>query len=121
MNLATLLSTPIGELLRQKKQVGTRRRAQKPSPGSTICCAGLRMTVQVGLSDDLWQWLVALGWRELGSGENRLHFKALPTALVARLFDSPEEERQRVLIAAIRETTRPHAQPPRLAERVQSA
>jgi hypothetical protein len=120
MNLATLLSTPIGELLGNRKEVSRRRTASKPRIGSTICCAGLRMTVQAGLSDDLWQWLLALGWRELGPGENRLNFKALPSALVARLFDSPADERQRILIAAIRETTRPVSASGRLAERVVS-
>lgn len=44
-----------------------------------------------------------LGWRELQPRENRLHFKPLPTALVTRLFDSGEDERERLLLAAIRQ------------------
>jgi hypothetical protein len=103
MNWSTLLSTPISELLGRKKEQQRRREASKPAIGATLCCAGLRMTVQAGMSDDLWQWLVKLGWRELQPRENRLHFKPLPTALVTRLFDCLEDDRERVLLAAIRQ------------------
>lgn len=103
MNWSTLFSTPIGELLGRKKEQQRRRVASKPAIGATLCCAGLRLTVQAGLSDDLWQWLVKLGWRELQPRENRLHFKPLPTSLVTRLFDCREEERERILLAAIRQ------------------
>ena len=97
------MSTPIGELLGRKKEQQRRREASKPAIGATLCCAGLRMSVQAGLSDDLWRWLVKLGWRELQPRENRLHFKPLPTALVTRLFDCQEDERERILLAAIRQ------------------
>lgn len=103
MNWSTLFSTPIGELLGRKREQQRRREASKPAIGATLCCAGLRMSVQAGLSDDLWQWLVKLGWRELQPRENRLHFKPLPTALVTRLFDCRPEERERILLAAIRQ------------------
>jgi hypothetical protein len=103
MNWSTLFSTPVSELLGRKKEQQRRREASKPAIGATLCCAGLRMTVQAGLSDDLWQWLVKLGWRELLPRENRLHFKPLPTALVTRLFDCPADDRERVLLAAIRQ------------------
>lgn len=104
MDLTTLFSTPVGELLWKKKQALHRRAAAKPAIGATLCCGGLRMSVQAGLSDDLWQWLVKLGWRELGPRENRLQLKPLPTALVTRLFDCSPEERERILLAAIRQT-----------------
>lgn len=103
MNWSTLLNTPIGELLGRKKEQQRRRVASKPAIGATLCCAGLRMAVQAGLSDDLWHWLVKLGWRELQPRENRLHFKPLPTTLVTRLFDCQEEDRERILLAAIRQ------------------
>ena len=106
MNWATLLNAPVGELLWRKKQDLRLREASKPPIGATICCAGLRMTVQAGLSEDLWCWLVARGWRELASGENRLQLKPLATTLVTRLFDSQPEERERVLANAIRQVTR---------------
>lgn len=103
MDWSTLFSTPVSELLGRKKEQLRRREASKPAIGATLCCAGLRMTVQAGLGDDLWQWLVKLGWRELQPRENRLNFKPLPTALVTRLFDCPADDRERVLLAAIRQ------------------
>lgn len=103
MDWSTLFSTPVSELLGRKKEQQRRREASKPAIGATLCCAGLRMTVQAGLSEDLWQWLVKLGWRELQPRENRLHFKPLPTSLVTRLFDCPADDRERILLAAIRQ------------------
>lgn len=106
MNWAMLLYAPVGELLWKKKLDLRRREDSKPQIGATICCAGLRMTVQAGLSDDLWHWLVGQGWRELAPGENRLRLKPLATTLVTRLFDSQPAERERVLTNAIRQVTR---------------
>jgi hypothetical protein len=103
MDWSTLFSTPVSELLGRRKEQQRRRDASKPAIGATLCCAGLRMTVQAGLSDDLWQWLVKLGWRELQPRENRLHFKPLPTSLVTRLFDCLPDDRERILLAAIRQ------------------
>ena len=102
MDWSTLFSTPIGELLGRRSERQRDREASRPAIGATLCCAGLRMTVQAGMGDDLWQWLVRLGWRELRPGENRLQFKPLPTSLVTRLFDGPATDRDRVLLAAIR-------------------
>ncbi len=106
MNWAMLLNAPVGELLWKKKPDSSRGQAHKPPIGSTIRCSGMRMTVQAGLSDDLWHWLVSLGWRELQPGENRLQLKPLPTTLVTRLFDAQPEERERALMNAIRQITR---------------
>ena len=106
MNWATLLYAPVGDLLWKKKHDLRLREANKPAIGATICCSGMRMSVQAGLSDDLWHWLVGLGWRELASGENRLQLKPLPTTLVTKLFDSQPAEYERVLMSAIRQITR---------------
>lgn len=102
MDWSDLLSTPIGELLGRRKATPRGRPVARPATGATLCCAGLRMTVQAGMTDDLWQWLSGLGWRELQPRENRLHFRPLATALVNRLIDGPSSERDRVLLAAIR-------------------
>ena len=106
MNWEMLLYAPVGELLWKKKQDLHRGRASKPAIGATICCSGMRMSVQAGLSDDLWHWLVSLGWRELAPGENRLQLKPLSTTLVTRLFDAQPTEWERVLMNAIRQVTR---------------
>ena len=106
MNWATLLYAPVGELLWKRKQDLRLHAASKPAIGATICCSGMRMSVQAGLSDDLWHWLVSQGWRELAPGGNRLQLKPLPTALVTKLFDAQPEDRERVLMNAIRQITR---------------
>jgi hypothetical protein len=108
MNLATILNTPLSELLGRRKPVPPpRAAAPKPRMGATLCSAGLRMTVQAGITDEMWQWLSALGWRELRPGENRLHYKALSTSLVNRMYDVAPDDRQKILLLAIREATRP--------------
>ncbi|HKO66442.1 MAG TPA: hypothetical protein VJU53_01445 [Burkholderiaceae bacterium] len=118
MNWAMLLYAPVGELLWKKKEDLRLREANKPPIGATICCSGMRMSVQAGLSDDLWHWLVSLGWRELAPGENRLQLKPLPTTLITKLFDSQPEEYERVLTSAIRHITRrPSAKQAKQAER----
>lgn len=107
MNWATLFNAPVGDLLWRKRQELRGRTDCKPPIGATICCSGLRMTVQAGLSDELWRWLVGRGWRELERGENRLRLKPLPTTLVTRLFDATVEDRERALNNAIRQVVRP--------------
>ncbi len=108
MNFAAILNMPLTELLGRRKPAPPRRAlAPKPRMGATLCCAGLRMTVQAGLTDEMWSWLAALGWRELRGGENRLHYRALSSPLVNRLYDVAPDDRQKILLLAIREATRP--------------
>ena len=108
MNFAAILNMPLTELLGRRKPAPPRRAlAPKPRMGATLCCAGLRMTAQAGLTDEMWSWLAALGWRELRSGENRLHYRALSSPLVNRLYDVAPDDRQKILLRAIREATRP--------------
>jgi hypothetical protein len=104
MEFSKLLNTPLGELFGRRRIAATA--AAKPGTGATLCCAGMRMTVQAGLTDEMWSWLSALGWRELRKGENRLHFRPLPSSLVPRLYDVTPQDRQRVLLSAIREAGR---------------
>jgi hypothetical protein len=111
MNFASILNMPLSDLLgRRKPAQRVKVAAPKPRMGATLCCAGLRMTVQAGLTDEMWEWLAALGWRELRSGENRLHYRALSSSLVNRLYDVAPDDRQKVLLLAIREATRPPRQ-----------
>ncbi len=84
-----ILNTPLSELLgRKKAPPRIKVAAPKPRMGATLCCAGLRMTVQAGLTDELWEWLGALGWRELQKRRKPLALQPLSTSLVNRLFDS---------------------------------
>jgi hypothetical protein len=112
MNFAVILNTPLSQLI-GRKQPKPLRAAELPKArmGTTLCSAGLRMTVQAGLTDEMWQWLVSLGWRELRSGENRLHYRALSSSLVNRLYDVAPDDRHKVLLLAIKEATRPSREP----------
>jgi hypothetical protein len=108
MNLAAILNTPLSQLIgRRQPQPPRAAVGPKPRMGATLCCAGLRMTVQAGLTDEMWRWLASVGWRELRTGENRLHYRALSSSLVNRLYDVAPDDRQKVLLMAIREATRP--------------
>jgi hypothetical protein len=112
MNFAAILNTPLSKLISRRQPEPPRTVAPaKPRMGATLCSAGLRMTVQAGLTDEMWQWLSALGWRELRSGEHRLHYRALSSSLVNRLYDVAPDDRQKVLLLAIREATRPSREP----------
>jgi hypothetical protein len=84
------------------------RRGPKPSIGALAVCGDLRMTVQAGLSEDLWSWLLDQGWRELTYRPDRRHYRELPAGWVTRLIDTLPELRSQVLrVAALRATRRP--------------
>lgn len=121
MNWAQRLTRPVAGFLTGRKQEVRERHARKPQIGATICCANLRMTVQAGLSRELWMWLVAQGWREIQPGENRYRFRALPTNLVTQLFDAEPDRWERLLAAAIKQAvqaTNPPTVPAPTAEAV---
>lgn len=108
MNFAAILNTPVRQLIgRRRPEPKPAVVGPKPRMGATLCSAGLRMTVQAGMTDEMWRWLASLGWRELRSGENRLHYRALSSLLVNRLYDVAPDDRQKILLLAIREATRP--------------
>jgi len=50
------------------------RRGPKPAIGAYVVCGELRMTIQAGVSDDLWEWLMGQGWRELRYAPDRRHY-----------------------------------------------
>lgn len=121
MNWAQLLTRPVSGFLSGRKQEVRRRHTRKPQIGATICCANLRMTVQAGLSRELWVWLVGQGWREILPNENRYRFRALPSNIVTQLFDAQPDRWERLLAAAIRQAVQdanPTTLPPRAAEAV---
>lgn len=82
------------------------RRGGKPAIGDMIVCGDLRMTVQAGLSDELWQWLLDQGWRELTYRPDRRRYREVPSAWVTRLIDALPETRAMVLGAAVGRASR---------------
>ncbi len=56
MSLADILNTSLTDLFGFRKPAPARPVVgPKPRMGATLCCAGLRMTVQAGLTDEMWQ------------------------------------------------------------------
>jgi len=77
----------------------------KPGVGARICCDDLRMSVQAGMTDSLWRWLVRQGWREITYRPDRRRYRDIPAAYVTQLVDAAAEHRERVLEAAIANAT----------------
>jgi len=78
----------------------------KPRLGARIVRENVRITVQAGLTDATWSWLVEHGWREDAFRNNRRCYREVPPSLVAELFDATDpDERVQVLQQAIAEAT----------------
>jgi hypothetical protein len=77
----------------------------KPGIGARIYRDDLRMSIQAGMTDSLWHWLVKQGWREVTYRPDRRRYRDLPTAYVTQLVDAAAEHRERVLDAAIANAT----------------
>ena len=58
------------------------------------------MTVQAGMSDELWQWLMEKGWREPNYYPDRRRYRDIPTSWVTTLIDAVAQDREAVLAAA---------------------
>jgi hypothetical protein len=78
----------------------------KPRLGSKIYLHDVRMVVESGLSDALWEWLSELGFREITFSPDRRHYRDLPRSLVARMYDAPREEWRALLKVAIQEASK---------------
>jgi hypothetical protein len=78
----------------------------KPKPGARIAKGDLRMLVQAGLTDELWNWLQEVGFREVTHRPDRRRYRDLPRPMVIGLYDAPAEEWDVRLKAAIRAATK---------------
>ncbi len=82
--------------------------ALKPRIGSHIVRGEIRMTVQAGLTDELWAWLGSQGWREPEVFPDRRHYRDIPASWVTRLFDAQPEYRVKMLVAGVSRATVRH-------------
>ncbi len=80
----------------------------KPRIGSPIVRGEIRMTVQAGLSDELWAWLGSQGWRVPPVSPDRRHYRDIPASWVTRLFDAQPEYRVKMLVAGVSRATVRH-------------
>jgi hypothetical protein len=106
MRWLAFFSSPSPEQLARRKREELRRLARKPHVGATIYCADLRMSVQPGMSGDLWRWLVGRGWRELDDLSKRHRLRALPSSAVSALFDAAPERWEALLAMAMKQAIR---------------
>ena len=76
----------------------------KPRLGARIFKDDVRITVQAGLTDATWAWLVERGWREERFRNSRRRYREVPPSRVAELFDAVDaDERLRMLELAVEE------------------
>ena len=101
MSLVGPVRDRVRKLLNIRVERHTPAVGAKPAIGSRIFCGDLRMTVQAGMSDGLWRWLVSEGWREITFRPDRRRYRDLPATYVTQLIDCSSEHRSRVLEAAI--------------------
>jgi hypothetical protein len=79
------------------------RRGAKPRIGSHVVHAGhgMRMTVQAGMSDELWIWLMDQGWRVVTHRPDRRRYRDIPASWVTRLVDAHPATRKKLMAGAI--------------------
>ena len=79
------------------------RRSAKPQIGVRIVhvVGSLRLTVQAGLSDELWIWLLDEGWRVVTYRPDRRRYRDIPWSRVTHLIDCEPVYRKRLLTEAI--------------------
>jgi hypothetical protein len=73
------------------------QRGPKPRLGAKIHLEDVRISVQSGLTDDMWSWLQEQGWREITHRPDRRHYRDVPPSLVTKLFDAPPGDRLEVM------------------------
>jgi len=74
----------------------------KPRLGAKICLHDVRMTVQAGMSDELWKWLQELGFREITFSPDRRRYRDIAPSMVTRLYDAPRADWRPILKQSIR-------------------
>lgn len=99
--LARAVRDRLRTMLKIRKRRSVPRRGPKPGIGAKIFKDDVRMTVQAGMSHELWRWLQEQGWREVSFRPDRRRYRDVPAAWVTRLIDCAPEERAPVLHAAI--------------------
>ncbi len=99
--MIALFRSRVRGFLSLQKERAPPRRGPKPGIGACIVRDDVRMTIQAGMSDELWRWLLNEGWRELTYRPDRRHYREVPLTWMTRLIDAAPEMRAQVLSAAV--------------------
>jgi len=96
------LRTRLRSLLGGRVPRSLPRRSHKPRIGTYVVHVeeGLRLVVQAGLSDELWQWLMDHGWRVPSHHPDRRVYLDIPVSCVTRLIDADAAYREQVMFEA---------------------
>ena len=103
MNFLQLLRDRIRALAGKRRARKLPRRSAKPPIGARIVQqeSGVRLTVQAGLSDELWIWLLDGGWRVMTHRPDRRRYRDISWSQVTRLIDCDPARRERLLAESI--------------------
>ncbi|MGH6623974.1 MAG: hypothetical protein ACREBN_08375 [Burkholderiaceae bacterium] len=101
MDLVGPVRDRVRTLLKIRRPRHTAPAGDKPAVGARLFRDDVRMSVQAGMTDSLWRWLVAEGWREVTFRPDRRRYRDIQSAYVTRLIDASSDERERILSAAI--------------------
>jgi len=87
----------------ERRQRQLPRRSGKPAIGVRIVLveSSLRLTVQAGMSDALWVWLLDSGWRVEPFRPDRRRYREIARTQVTRLIDCDPADRRKLLEQAI--------------------
>lgn len=105
MDLVGPVRDRVRTLLRIRTPRGTVPAGSKPGLGARLYCGDVRMSMQAGMTDSLWRWLVSEGWREVTFRPDRRRYRDIQSAYVTRLIDASSDDRARILEAAIANAT----------------
>jgi hypothetical protein len=99
VNILQYLHDQARTLTGERRQRALPRRSAKPAIGARIILVdgGMRLTVQAGLSDALWIWLLDAGWRVETFRPDRRHYREISRAQVARVMGCAPAMRERLL------------------------
>jgi hypothetical protein len=103
MNTLQSIRDRVRSLAGERRPRRLPRRSAKPRIGSRIVQieSGVRLTVQAGLSDELWIWLLDRGWRVVTHRPERRCYRDIPWSQVTRLIDCDSTSREKMLAEAI--------------------
>ena len=101
MTPVLLLKCKVRTLVGIRQERALPRRGRKPPIGVGIVCGDVRMIVPAGMSDELWEWLMDQGWREVTYRPDHRIYRQVPVSRAAQLADADKEMRMSLLHSAM--------------------
>jgi hypothetical protein len=101
LDLILQVRDQVRTLFRVRRERVLPRAGHRPAVGARIAAGELRMSVQAGMSEDLWRWLAKRGWREVVYRPDRRRYRDIPCGFATMLIDASPDERESILEAGI--------------------